>query len=53
MEEHKQHMSFGTAFIIGAGFALGATLVSIALYVIIGVILYFTVGASLIGPLFS
>ena len=50
MEEHKQHMGFGTAFIIGAGFALGATLISIAIWAIVSVILWFTVGSSITIP---
>ncbi|MFQ5925471.1 MAG: hypothetical protein ACE5IE_05690 [Dehalococcoidia bacterium] len=39
MEEHRHHMSFGTAFIIGAGFALGATLITAAIWIIIAIII--------------
>ena len=41
MQERKLSMSFGTAFIVGAGFALGATIVS----AVIGIVVMLIMGA--------
>lgn len=38
MEERRLNMSFGTAFIIGLGFALGAMIVSVVIWVIVALI---------------
>lgn len=40
MEERRLSMSFGTAFIIGLGFALGATIVSVVIWVIVALIVW-------------
>ena len=40
MEERRLSMSFGTAFIIGVGFALGAMLVSVVIWVIVALIVW-------------
>ncbi|MDY6907281.1 MAG: hypothetical protein SV910_03475 [Chloroflexota bacterium] len=39
MQERKLSMSFGTAFIVGAGFALGATIISAVIWIVIVLIM--------------
>ena len=50
MHERKLHMSFGTAFIIGAGFALGAGIIGAILMIVVTLIMGL-IGMSLIPTL--